>query len=162
MTRIRQMDADMKGSNAGSGDDLINEDELDPRSIDPPGYKHSGLTKQIIEAFFKVYNTLGYGFLEKVYENAMLLELQRMGLVVRSQHPIVVIYEGTQVGNYYADLLVQDLVIVELKAAEDLCEEHECQLVNYLKATDKEIGLLLNFGRRPRIKRKIHTKHYLR
>jgi len=159
------MNADMNEGNAASGGDLIGGDQLDPRhqrSIDPVEYPHAELTQQIIAAFFKVYNTLGYGFLEKVYENAMFHELSTKGLKVKSQHPITVTYEGVQVGIYYADLMVDDQVIVELKAAEDLCEEHECQLVNYLKATDKEIGLLLNFGRRPRIKRKIHTKHYLR
>ena len=92
----------------------------------------------------------------------MLHELTSTGLSVKSQHPITVVYDGVQVGTYYADLLVEDRVIVVLKAAEDLCEEHECQLINYLKATDKEVGLLLNFGRKPRIKRKVHSNSYLR
>lgn len=130
--------------------------------MDPAEYPHSELTQKIISAFFKVYNTLGYGFLEKVYENAMVVELRSMGLDVKVQHPITVLYDGVPVGSYYADLFVEDQVIVELKAAEEICEEHEFQLVNYLKATNKEIGLLLNFGIRPRIKRKIHTRHYQR
>ncbi len=138
--------------------DMIEDDE----QLESANYKHSELTEVIIKAFFKVYNALGYGFLEKVYENAMLHELTTMGLSVKSQHPISVVYDSVQVGIYYADLLVEDLVIVELKAAEDLCEEHECQLINYLKATDKEVGLLLNFGWKPRIKRKVHSNSYLR
>lgn len=163
MTLMGQIDADMNSGAAGG--ELTSEDQLYPRyrrSIDPTEYPHSELTQKIIAAFFKVYNTLGYGFLEKVYENAMVVELSSKGLKVKVQHPITVVYEGVQVGSYYADLFVEDQVIVELKAAEDICDEHEFQLVNYLKATNKEIGLLLNFGTRPRIKRKIHTRHYQR
>jgi GxxExxY protein len=159
------MNADMKGENAERGDDLISGDQQDPRHqrfIDPTEYPHSELTQKVIAAFFKVYNTLGYGFLEKVYENAMVVELRSKGWEVKVQHPISVMYEGVQVGSYYADLFVEDQVILELKAAEDICEEHEFQLVNYLKATNKEIGLLLNFGVRPRVKRKIHKRHYQR
>jgi GxxExxY protein len=102
-------------------------------------------------------NVLGYGFLEKVYENAMKLELTKIGLKVERQKNIIVYYEGKEVGNYFADLVVNDLVVVELKAAESLCEEHEYQLINYLKATNIEVGLLLNFGKRPEFKRKIFT-----
>ncbi|MBA7535236.1 hypothetical protein ES705_27489 [subsurface metagenome] len=102
-------------------------------------------------------NTLGYGFLEKVYENAMAIELIKMGCNVRQQQNIKVYYETEQVGDYYADLLIDDLVIIELKAAESLCEEHEAQLINYLKATKMEIGLLLNFGKKAEFKRKIFT-----
>lgn len=117
-------------------------------------YKHRDLTEKIIEAFYRVYNILGYGFLEKVYENAMLIELERMGIPVKAQCPIQVLYEGTVVGEYFTDLLVLDLVIVEIKAARNLCPEHEAQLLNYLKATKIEIGLLVNFGPKPEIKRK--------
>ncbi|MFA7420161.1 MAG: GxxExxY protein [Melioribacteraceae bacterium] len=116
---------------------------------------HSDLTELIIKSFYKVYNVLGYGFLEKVYENSLKLELINCGLSVESQKNLKVTYLGHEVGDYYADLLVNDLVIVELKAAEALCEEHEAQLINYLKATDKEVGLLLNFGKHPEFKRKI-------
>ncbi len=123
-------------------------------------YKHSELTDVIIEAFYKVYNTLGYGFLERVYENALYHELQEVGLEVKKQEPIQVHYEGVEVGNYFADMVVEDLVIVELKAAESLNYQHELQLVNYLKATDKEVGLLLNFGKKPQIKRKVHSASY--
>jgi len=118
---------------------------------------HANLTEKIIKAFFKVNNTLGYGFLEKVYENAMAIELIKMGCNVRQQQNIKVYYETEEVGDYYADLLIDDLVIIELKAAESLCEENEAQLINYLKATKMEIGLLLNFGKKAEFKRKIFT-----
>ncbi len=115
------------------------------------------ITSQIIKAFYKVNNTLGFGFLEKVYENAMKIELTRMGLKVEQQKNIRVKYEGAEIGDYYADLLVNDCVIIELKAAESLCEEHEAQLINYLKATSIEVGLLMNFGKKAEFKRKIFT-----
>lgn len=118
---------------------------------------HANLTEKIIKAFFKVNNTLGYGFLEKVYENAMAIELIKMGCNVRQQQNIKVYYETEEVGDYYADLLIDDLVIIELKAAESLCEEHEAQLINYLKATKMEVGLLINFGKKAEFKRKIFT-----
>ncbi len=117
--------------------------------------KHSEITEKIIKAYYKVYNKLGYGFLEKVYENAMFLELVNMGLAVEKQKGIKVHYEGKEIGDYYADLIINESVIVELKAAEELCEEHEFQLINYLKATDIEVGLLLNFGKEPEFKRKV-------
>ena len=118
---------------------------------------HSEITESIIKAFYKVYNTLGYGFLEKVYEHSMIIELKAMGLNVENQKNIKVYYSGFEVGDYYADLIVNDLVIIELKAAETICEEHETQLINYLKATNIEVGLLLNFGKKPEIKRKIFS-----
>jgi len=120
-------------------------------------YKHSHITEQIIKAFYKVYNTLGYGFLEKVYENALFIELITMGLRTEKQKQIKVFYRENEVGEYYADLLVEDCVIVELKAAEALCEEHEYQLINYLKATEVEVGLLLNFGKKPEMRRKVFS-----
>jgi len=116
---------------------------------------HHELTDLIIKSFYKVYNVLGYGFLEKVYENALKLELTNIGLNPVSQKNIKVEYLDQQVGDYFADILVNDLIIIELKAAEAICDEHEAQLINYLKATDKEVGLLLNFGKRPEFKRKI-------
>ena len=115
------------------------------------------LTAEIIRCFYKVYNALGYGFLEKVYENAMLFELESNGFNVRSQMPIKVYYEGNLVGEYFADLVVENRIIIELKATATLCEEHEVQLINYLKATEFEVGLLLNFGKIPGVKRKIFT-----
>jgi GxxExxY protein len=120
-------------------------------------YKHTELTDKIIKAYYKVYNTLGYGFLEKVYENAMYIELKKMGFFVQKQKNISVFYESEEVGDYYADLIVDEKVIIELKAAEGLCEEHECQLINYLKATEIEVGLLLNFGKQPELRRKIFS-----
>ena len=119
-------------------------------------YKHSELTGAIINAFYYVYNTLGYGFLEKVYENALAHELRKRGYQVIQQAPIKVYYDGVMVGEYYADLLVNGLVILELKAAEAIVEAHEAQLLNYLKATDIEVGLVLNFGPEPQVSRKIY------
>jgi len=124
-------------------------------STDKEKLLHQDLTEKIINAFYTVYNTLGYGFLEKVYEKAMFLELTRMNLKVDEQKNIKVYYTGYEVGDYFADLIVNDLIIIELKAAESLCEEHEAQLINYLKATNLEVGLLLNFGKKPEFKRKI-------
>jgi GxxExxY protein len=120
-------------------------------------FKHQDITEAIIRAFYKVYNTLGYGFLEKVYENALFHELEKMGFLVEKQKRIKVYYDDIEVGDYFADLVVDDLVIIEIKAAEGLVIEHEYQLINYLKATDKEIGLLLNFGKTPQVKRKIFS-----
>ncbi|HOK52102.1 MAG TPA: GxxExxY protein [Bacteroidales bacterium] len=115
------------------------------------------LTNKIINCFYTVYNTLGYGFLEKVYENAMMIELRKQGIYAEKQKPIKVFYTDELVGEYFADIVVEDVIIVELKAAEFIIEEHELQLINYLKATEKEIGLLLNFGKKPEFKRKIFT-----
>jgi len=123
-------------------------------------YKYSDITDLIIKAYYKVYNKLGYGFLEKVYENAMMIELLSFNLICQRQKPISVYYNGMIIGEYFADIVVNDVVIIELKAAESLCPEHECQLINYLKATNIEVGLLLNFGKKPEIKRKVLTEEY--
>ena len=123
-------------------------------------YKHSEITSKIIKAYYNVYNRLGFGFLEKVYENSMFIELQKFGLRCERQFPIKVYYDEHQVGEYYADILVEDLVIIELKAAENLCEEHEAQLINYLKATELEVGILLNFGKEPEFKRKVFSNEF--
>ena len=120
-------------------------------------YLHQNITERIIKCFYEVYNNLGYGFLEKVYEHAMIIELVRNGLNIQSQMPIKVHYKGEQVGDYYADIVVDDKIIIELKAAESVVEEHEFQLINYLKATEMEVGLLLNFGKEPEVRRKIFT-----
>ena len=120
-------------------------------------YLHKDKTERIIKCFYEVYNTLGYGFLEKVYENSLFNELSINGLKCEKQKKIKVQYKGEEVGEYFADILVDDAVILELKAAETLCKEHEFQLINYLKATNIELGLLLNFGKKPEIKRKIFT-----
>jgi GxxExxY protein len=112
------------------------------------------LTGEIIKIFYKVYNALGYGFLEKIYHSAMILELSAAGLKVETKKPISVRYFGDIVGEFEADLIVEDKVILELKAKEILHEAHEAQLVNYLRATEIEVGLLLNFGKEPKFKRK--------
>ena len=117
--------------------------------------KYKTLTEKIIKIFYKIYNTLGYGFLERVYENAMMIEFKREGITAFSQYAIKVFYEDEIVGEYFADILVDDKGIVEIKAVKNLAIEHEAQLLNYLKATDKEVGLLLNFGPKPEIKRKV-------
>lgn len=119
-------------------------------------YKHSELTSAIINAFYDVYNTLGYGFLEKVYENTPVYELRKRGFMVNQQSALNVYYDGLIVGQYFADLLVEDAVVVEIKAAEGIAEEHEAQLLNYLRASNLDRGLLLNFGSKPQIKRKIY------
>ncbi len=118
---------------------------------------HAEITEKVIQGFYAVYNTLGYGFLEKVYENALAIELKNMGLLVAKQKAIKVYYHDKAVGEYFADIVINDLVILELKAAESLKNEHKAQLTNYLKATDKEVGLLLNFGKEPKFKRVIFT-----
>ena len=117
-------------------------------------YKHSDLTKQIIGAFFDVYNSLGYGFLEKVYENALTIELRERGFKVEQQKPIRVYYHQQLVGEYFADLLINDLIILELKAASSITQAHQTQVTNYLKATKYEVELILNFGPKPSHKRK--------
>jgi GxxExxY protein len=118
---------------------------------------HEEITEKIIQAFYKVNNTRGHGFIEKVYENAMAVELHKMGFNVLQQKKIKVYYEGEEVGDYESDLTVNDLVIVETKAKESLREEHEAQLINYLKATKIEVGLLMNFGKKPEFRRKIFS-----
>jgi len=117
-------------------------------------YKHKEITDLIIKAFYTVYNTLGYGFLEKVYVSALMVELQKLGLEVICQAPIHVYYSGQVVGEYFADLLVANRVIVEVKSAQMFTIAYEAQLLNYLKATPYEVGLLLNFGPKPQVKRK--------
>ena len=104
------------------------------------------LTRQIIGCAMKVSNTLGAGFLEKVYKNALALELRRSGLATRQQVPLAVFYEGEIVGEYVADLIVENQVLLELKTARALDGSHQAQLLNYLRATELRIGLILNFG----------------
>ena len=123
-------------------------------------YLHKDITNNIIRTFYNVYNNLGYGFLEKVYKNAMLIESETMGVNCVKQKPIPVYYKSLSVGEYFADIIVEGKVIIELKAAEGLIEEHEAQLLNYLKATDIEVGLLLNFGKEPQIKRKLFENKF--
>jgi GxxExxY protein len=117
--------------------------------------KQKELTDAVLCCFYTVYNTLGFGFLEKVYENALLLELEKRGISARAQHPISVYYDGKRVGEYFADVLIEEILIVEIKATRSILPEHEAQLLNYLKATGKEVGLLLNFGPTPQVKRRV-------
>ncbi len=119
---------------------------------------HEELTKLIIASAFRIHNRLGAGFLEKVYENALRIELLKRGLKVKQQHPINVYYEDSVVGEYYADLFVEDMIIVELKAGKALTIDHEIQLVNYLSAVNIDIGLLINFGSSVNVKRKHRKK----
>ena len=113
------------------------------------------LTEKIIGAFYKVYNSLGYGFLEKVYERALVVEFGKLGLSFGRQVPVKVSYEGIIVGDYIADFIVEDKIVVEIKAIRELTDCDGKQLLNYLRITGKKVGLLLNFGREPEFKRKI-------
>ena len=116
--------------------------------------KDDDLTQTIIGCAYTVHNKLGPGFLEKVYENALRIEPEKVGLRVKQQEPISVTYDGQVVGEYYADLWIDERVVVELKAALALVKEHEVQLVNYLTATGVNDGLLINFGASVQVKRK--------
>ena len=118
--------------------------------------KHKALTDTVLCCFYTVYNALGYGFLEKVYENALLMELEKRGVKATAQYPITVYYNNKSVGEYFADILVEDAVIIEIKAARHVLPEHDAQLLNYLKATEMEVGLLLNFGPSPEFKRRAY------
>ncbi|MGV1011093.1 MAG: GxxExxY protein [Flavobacterium sp.] len=118
---------------------------------------HKSITDIILKVYYDVYNELGYGFLEKVYQNAMYFELKSLGYKVEAQKQIKVYFKEQLVGEYFSDLLVEDKVIVELKATELLMNVHVAQIMNYLKATPIEVGLLLNFGEEPEFKRLIYT-----
>ena len=123
-------------------------------------YLYSDITDLILKAYYNVFNKLGYGFLEKVYENAMMIELKKLGMFCERQKTIKVYYDDVQIGEYFADIIVNDCVIIELKAMESLCPEHEAQLVNYLKATEIEVGVLLNFGKTPQHKKRVFTNDF--
>lgn len=123
-------------------------------------FKHTDVTALIIKAFYNVYNKLGYGFLERVYENSMVLEMRKLGLTCDPQYQIDVFYDEVKVGFYIADIIVNNCVIVEVKTSEVLCEEHEAQLTNYLRATHIEVGILVNFGRKATTKRKVFSNKY--
>ena len=118
-------------------------------------YVHSELTDRIIGCAYDVYNQLGFGFLEKVYENALVIKMKEKGLMINQQSPVNVYFEGKLVGEYYADIVAEDKVIVELKAVSTLSKTHEVQLVNYLKATGIKVGLLINFGDELKVVRKV-------
>ncbi|MNR17495.1 hypothetical protein D3C85_1341590 [compost metagenome] len=120
---------------------------------------HKEISKPILKIFYDVYNELGYGFLEKVYQNAMYFELKAQGYKVEAQKQIKVYFRNQLVGEFYADLLIEDTIIVELKACEHLISSHIAQLINYLKSTQIEVGLLLNFGETPDFKRLVYTNN---
>ncbi|MFH0712057.1 MAG: GxxExxY protein [archaeon] len=115
-----------------------------------------GISGKVIEIFYRVYNGLGYGFLESVYERAMMHEFVKEGIEFVNQFPIKVYYDGVVVGSFVADFVVEGNLVVELKAVREVSQADENQLLNYLSSTDKEIGLLLNFGEKPEIKRKVY------
>jgi GxxExxY protein len=120
---------------------------------------HKDLTNSILGIFYNVYNELGYGFLERVYQNALYHELKENGFKVEAQKKIKVYYKEIEVGDYFADIIVNDLIILELKAQDYLIEANEFQLINYLKSTSCEVGLLLNFGKKPEFIRKVYQNN---
>ena len=121
---------------------------------------HEDLTREIIKIFYGVYNELGYGFLERVYQNAMFIELKNNGFDIEVQKKIQVFYKEHEVGWYIADIMVNNCVILELKAQDTLVKANESQLINYLKATECEVGLLLNFGKKPELIRKVYQNNF--
>lgn len=134
-----------------------NTDVTDLHGLYMTNLLHKSITDVILKVYYEVYNELGSGFLEKVYQNAMYFELLAKGYKVEAQKQIKVYFKKQLVGEYYADLIVDDKVIVELKACEVLMNVHVAQTMNYLKATEIEVGLLLNFGDEPEFKRFIYT-----
>ena len=128
-----------------------------PPAYDPEKFRHRDLTERIIGAFYEVYNELGFGFLESVYHRAMLHALTQAGLLAETEVGLPVYFRGCLVGDFSADIFVERAVILELKAVEELHPAHEAQLLNYLKASPIELGLLLNFGPKPRVRRLIFS-----
>ncbi|MFC1884337.1 GxxExxY protein [Thermodesulfobacteriota bacterium] len=120
--------------------------------------KHKELTSKIIDCAYRVHNTLGYGFLESVYHNALLIELEKEGLKAESEKKIKVYYQDKMIGDFIADIVVDNKIIIELKSVKDVNPAHEAQLTNYLKATGIEVGLLINFGKSVEIKRRVFDK----
>lgn len=120
-------------------------------------YLHSEITGEILNAFYDVYNELGYGFLERVYKNALYKELGQRSFDCSTERSIPVYYKGELVGDYFADIIIENKIIIELKAVKQILPEHEAQLTNYLRATDAEVGLLLNFGPTPQKRRIVFT-----
>ena len=122
-------------------------------NTDTHGFKHGDLTAKILEVFYSVYNELGYGFLESVYEKAMCIALEEAGLKVVAQSGLTVHFRGHIVGEFSSDIIVEDKVLIELKAVRAFDSSHEAQTLNYLRASDIEVALLLNFGPKPEFKR---------
>lgn len=142
----------MKSSNTDKTDITDKTDLMYTNSI-----LYKELSDEILHWFYEVYNTLGYGFLEKVYKNSLFFDLCNVGLNCEVEKQIDVYYKNKCVGVYYADIIVENKIILELKAKECICKEHEYQLSNYLRATNYEIGYVLNFGKKPEFKRVILT-----
>lgn len=120
---------------------------------------HKELTGEILKLYYEVYNELGYGFLERVYQNALFYELKSNGFKVEAQKRIPVYYKNMIIGDYFADLIVNDSVILELKAVESLTKEHHYQIINYLRGTECEVGLVLNFGRKVQFMRRVYENY---
>ena len=131
---------------------------MDKRDGQDAGLKHEQITRAVIGCAFEVINELGAGFLESVYEKALLLVLREKGLSASSQHPVKVMFRGECVGDFYADIFVEEKVIVELKAVKAIAPEHQAQVINYLNATGIEVGLLINFGT-PKLEYKRFTRN---
>jgi GxxExxY protein len=120
--------------------------------------QHEEITEKVIGCAYRVYNQMGFGFLESIYEKCMAIELRNEGLAASCQQPITVFHRGEVVGEFVADIVVEDIIIVELKSVRRVVKAHEVQLVNYLVATQKDVGLILNFGERGvEVKRKLRT-----
>ena len=117
--------------------------------------KHSELSDKIIKVFYEVYNELGFGFGEKIYQKAFGIALRQVGLKVDEQVPIKVHFRGQEIGEYFADMVISGVILLELKAVSHILEEHEAQLLNYLKSTEIEVGYLMNFGKSAEFKRKV-------
>ena len=135
--------------------DKTNIDEIESRAMTVPQstLKYSELTEKIIGIFYDVYNELGYGFLESTYSSAMVVAMEEAGMRVDQEIPVPVWFHGKKVGQYFADLIVDRKIILELKAAKNLDSAHEAQLLHYLRATEFEVGVLFNFGSRPQFRR---------
>ena len=118
-------------------------------------YKHSEITEKIIAAAYAVHKELGYGFLEKVYKSALIIELENLPLECRAEAPMQVFYRNRLVGEFFADIIVEDKVVIEVKAVSKIDPAHEVQLVNYLKASGISVGLLINFGTSVEVKRRV-------
>lgn len=125
--------------------------------LDPKLFPHRDLTQRIIGTFYEVCNELGAGFLESVYQAAFAIALEQSGLRVHTRCALPVYFRGLQIGEFVADIVVEDSVILELKAVEDFHPIHEAQLLNYLRASDIEVGLLLNFGPKPKVRRMAYS-----
>ena len=123
---------------------------------------HAALTERIIASFYKVYNTLGFGFLERIYANSLAVELGMDGMVAKREVPVRILYRGVDVGTYRFDMLVDRSIVVEVKSAVALGPADDKQLTNYLRASDLEVGLLLNFGPKPKVRRLVLTNAFKR